>query len=504
MSVKRAERWRLLLGVVFAVGLSLAVPATSGATMPGTNGRIAFTKGVEPEPFKFEVDLWSMNPDGSGAAQLTTGDDASDGAYSADGSRFAFDRYNEVWIATADGSGARAIAVGSEQHTTATRWVANYEDPETSTVYPWVKVVEQREDRDFRSQPAFSPDGKALAVNHFSGTYVVEFICSVNAKNDESCNGTYNDFESDCEGCGSSIEAIDPDTGAVLATLVPRESGAYLSAPAYSSSGTLAYTREPEGDVDNNEIRIVPAPGSGSVLLVKGQVREPDFSPDGSRVAFNSGRHDIGIVAAAGGTPTFFSAPPPVPTNEVWFTRNPVWSPDGSLIAFGNAGGTGGFGLLTDGGVYLVHPDGSSVIQIQADATAPSSWQPIPIPPPPPPPIRARALKGKKKLKLNRKGVATVTKIVCGSSPCPLKATKAKLKVGKKRYGVKALIAKSLAAGATTQLRIKVKGKALTALESAHHGRLLLALAVTDVTGTQVLSFKPKILPPAKRHKMQR
>lgn len=500
----KAGRRRLILGVLGAALLALALPATSGATMPGNNGRIAFMKTVEAGEFKFETDLWSMNPDGSGATQLTTGEDASEGVYSADGSRFAFARYNEVWVAAADGSGARPIAVGSEQHTESTRWVANYEDPETSTVYPWVKIVEQRETRDNRSQPAFSPDGKALAVTHFSGTSVVEFICSVKAKNDTTCNGTYNDLESRCEDCGASIEAIDSDTGAVLATLVPRESGAYLSSPSYSGGGALVYAREPELDFEHNEIRVVLTPGAASIPLVQGRVREPDFSPDGSRVAFISGSHEIGLVAASGGTPTYVSVPPPLPGDDAWVTQSPVWSPDGTLIAYADLGAPGGgsLELYSDGGVFLMHPDGSNMTFVQGDAT-PTGWQPIPITPPPPPPVPARAVKGKKKVKLNKKGIATVGKIVCGSSPCALKATKSKLKVGKKRYGVKALIGKSLAAGATAPVKIKVKGKALAALKAKHHGRLALILSVTDATGTQALTFTPKVLPPAvkKHHK---
>jgi hypothetical protein len=503
-SAKGTARWQLLLVAFIAVGTTLALPATCGATMPGSNGRIAFQKGVESGVGMFDIDIWSMNPDGGGASQLTSGEDAFNGSYSPDGTRFTFDRYNEVWIAAADGSNARPIAVGSEQNSTTNRWVKNYEDPETSTVYPWVKIEEHREERDLRSEGAFSPDGKALAVSHYSGTFVIAFICSVNANNDVSCNGTYSDTETECEDCGSSIETIDADTGAPLATLVPKTGGVYQGAPAYSNNGALAFVRQPDGVFDAIEILSIPAPGAAQILLAKGQVGDPDFSPDGSRVAFTSGRHDIGIVPASGGAATTVPAPPPAPDNEVWFTENPVWSPDGSLIAFGNLGGKGGFGLLTDGGVYLMHPDGSNITQIQGDATTPTSWQPIPIPPPPPPPVRARAIKGKKKLKLNKKGIATVAKIVCGSSPCALKATKARLKVGKKRYGVKAITVKSLAAGATTQLKMKVKGKALTALKTAHRGRLDLTLAVTDATDAQALPFKPKVLPPPSKHNKKR
>jgi hypothetical protein len=503
LSAKEPGR-RLFLGVLAAALVALALPAASGATMPGNNGRLAFEKFSEKGEAETELQLYSVNSDGSDITQLTSGKDSSEGAYSPDGSLLAFDRYNELWLAAADGSGAHAIAVGSEQETEPTRWVANYEDPETGKTYPWVKIDERRDQRDIRSEPAFSPDGKTLAVEHYTGTFVIGFVCSVNAKNEQSCNGTYDGIEVHCDDCGSSIEAIDASTGAPLATLVPRTSGVQLTFPAYSSKGALAYTREAEGAFTEREILAIAAPGAAPVTLAKGEVREPDFSPDGTRVVFTSGRHDIGIVDATGGTPTIIPAPAPVAEDQAWFTRSPVWSPDGSLIAFGNAGARKGMERLRDGGVYLIHPDGSNLTLIQGNGTTPNSWQPIPIPPSPPAPIAARALKGKKKIRLNKRGVASVAKIVCGSSPCALKATKTKLKVGKKRYGVKAMVGTSLAASATAQLKIKVKGKALAALKAKHHGVLDLTLSVTDVTGTQSLGFKPKVLPAAGHRKKKR
>jgi Tol biopolymer transport system component len=501
-SAKEPGRRRLLFGAVLALALTLTLPATSGATMPGLNGRIAFQKATELSPSRFETQLWSMNPDGSGVTQLTSGKESAEPSYSPDGSRLAFGRYNEVWVAAADGSGAHAISVGSEHETETTRWVANYENPETHAVYPWVKVDEQREERDNLAEPAFSPLGSALAVAHYTATSVTEYICTVNADHDTSCNGTYSEFEFDCEDCGSSIEAIDATTGAPLATLVARTSGVYLGSPAYSHGGALAWTREP-GDGSDPEIRSLPAPGAATVTVARGQVREPDFSPDGARLAYTSGRHDIGIVPAAGGTPTIISAAPPIPADDAWSARSPIWSPDGSLIAFGDIGGSssGALDRFTDGGVYLMHPDGSNMTLIQGAASTPGSWQPLPVPPPPAPSIRARAAKAKKKLKLNKKGIAVLTKVTCGSSPCTLKATKPKLKIGKKRYAIKALVPKSLGAGGTAQLKIKVKGKALTALKAKHQGRLALTLTLSDITGPQSLVFKPKVVPAARHRK---
>jgi dipeptidyl aminopeptidase/acylaminoacyl peptidase len=488
------QRWGLLLAAVGAVVLGLVLPAMSSASMLGLNGRIAFTKSVETGELDFEAAVWAMNPDGSAATRLTTGVDASDGAYSPDGSRLTFDRYNEVWIAAADGSGARALFVGTEQETTKTRWVANYKDPEKATVYPWVKIEEDREARDTRSEPSFSPSGTALAVVHYSGTFVFTHVCSVPADKSTSCNGVYNGYDADCEDCGSSIDSIDASSGATLATLVPRTSGVYLSAPTYSSGGALAYAREAENE-DGNQVLSLAAPGAAPVVLASGEgISAPDFSPDGSRIVFASGQHTLGIVAAAGGPLATIPIPPPLPTDKLWIARSPIWSPDGSLIAFANLGapGTGGLESYRDGGVFLIRPDGTGLAQIQGEAAVPSAWQPIPL-------VAARAGKGKKKARFSKKGVAVVGTVVCGSTPCSLSATVRKLKVGKKRFSVKAIVPGSLLPGATAQLKVKVKGKALKALKAKHGGKLKLSLAVADTGVAQTLRFTPKLLPP-KQH----
>jgi len=494
-SIRLHRRFLLAAIAVMAVTMA-ALPAMSGATMPGGNGRIAFQKFAET-PEGNEVSIWSMNGDGSGAVRLTSGESASDATYSPDGSRLAFGRYDEIVVAGADGSSPRTISFGSTKRSNTTRWVANYEDPETGTIYPWVKIGEDREERDTRSEPSFSPDGSALAVAHYSGTYIISYVCSVNANNDTNCNGTYDEYFYDCVDCGSAIEAIDANTGALLAIVVPKTSGVYLDAPAYSPTGSVAYGRGAEGS-ETRQVLSVTSPGAPPTLLASGEdVNHPDFSPDGSRVVFSAGRHEIGIVAAAGGTPTVIPVPPPEPSTQVWFARSPIWSPDGTLIAFANIGASGAFETFADGGVFLMRPDGSGQTLIQGEATIPNAWQSLPLPPAAA--VRARAVKGKKKVRLSKKGVGVVGKVVCGSTPCSLKATGAKLKVGKKGFGVKAIVAKSLLPGGTATLKVKVKGKALAALKARRGGKLRLSVAVAEAGGSATLPFAAKLLPPKKQ-----
>jgi Tol biopolymer transport system component len=488
---------RFLLAAVAAMAALIALPATSGATMPGGNGRIAFQKFAETGS-STEVSVWSMNGDGSGAVRLTSGKDAFEGTYSPDGSRLAFGRYDEIIVAAADGSNPRLLAPGSTKETETVRWVANFEDPETGTVYPWVKIEERRLERDTRAEPSFSPDGTALAVAHYTSTEISEYVCSVNANNNPNCNGTYSENFYRCENCGSSIEAIDANTGAMLTTIVPKASGVYLSGPSYSSTGAVAYLRD-EAGAGPRQVLSVASPGAAPTTIASGQVNHPDFSPDGARVAYVAGNHEIAVVAASGGTPIVIPVPPPAPSSKVWSARSPIWSPDGSLIAFANTGSPGAFETFTDGGVFLMRPDGSGMALIQGDATIPTGWQPLPLPPPPA--VRARAVKGKKKVRLSKKGVGVVGKVVCGSNPCSLKATSAKLKVGKKRFGVKAIFPKSLLPSATAVLKVKVKGKAMAALKARRGGKLKLEVLVSEGSAAATLPFAPKLLPPKKQKK---
>jgi Tol biopolymer transport system component len=81
--------------VIAAVLGLLTVPAYAQATFPGLNGAIAFVSGG---------DIWTVNPDGSGMTQVTSGPEDDGGpAWSADGSTIAFSRADgggraDIWL----------------------------------------------------------------------------------------------------------------------------------------------------------------------------------------------------------------------------------------------------------------------------------------------------------------------------------------------------------------------------------------------------------------------
>ena len=100
--------------------------------------------------------------------------------------------------------------------------------------------------------------------------------------------------------------------------------------PALSAKGQLAYIKD--GQIWTAPL--TPASGAAGkpqrLLFDRGQDDTPVWSPDGTRLAFVSGRDDhsfIGVYTSAE-QPLLYVAPS---TN---FDEDPVWSPDGRSIAF--------------------------------------------------------------------------------------------------------------------------------------------------------------------------
>ncbi len=101
----------------------------------------------------------------------------------------------------------------------------------------------------------------------------------------------------------------------------------------------------PKGDVvvftRARQLWSVPIDGAKPAVRLfdqRGSASDPQFSPDGARIAFISGRGDHAFVAvyANAQTPIQYIAPS---TNRDWAPR---WSPDGSSIVFARRAGAGG------------------------------------------------------------------------------------------------------------------------------------------------------------------
>jgi hypothetical protein len=100
--------------------------------------------------------------------------------------------------------------------------------------------------------------------------------------------------------------------------------------PDWSPDGSkIAFWSDRSGNCD---IWVIPAAGGTPVQITTDPSADhrPDWSPDGSMIAFQSersGNDDIWVIPATGGVATQITTDPA-------FDNGPAWSPDGSKIAF--------------------------------------------------------------------------------------------------------------------------------------------------------------------------
>ena len=157
--------------------------------------------------------------------------------------------------------------------------------------------------------------------------------------------------------------------------------------PSWSPDGTrIAFdSSKAEGNLD---IYTVAPDGSDEVRLTTDPSADadPDWKPDGAQLAFTSdrsfGRQDIWRVNADGSDQ--FRVGPGV--SEAQVARDPAWSPDGELIVFARNGLWFPNGGCGDYALWTMRADGSEPVQItdpgdtcQEADTAPD-WQPLPGP----------------------------------------------------------------------------------------------------------------------------
>jgi len=147
--------------------------------------------------------------------------------------------------------------------------------------------------------------------------------------------------------CGAGAVAVayalDPQSGvwrrwfsdhlqlSNIAPLAERQA-VLVSAGVFTSVGRIAFTSDhPDG---NSEIWVMDADGTGQRRLTVGpgwaNNESPDWSPDGSKIAFDSdrdGHRQIYVMNADGTGQTNLS-------NSPAYDESPSWSPDGAEITF--------------------------------------------------------------------------------------------------------------------------------------------------------------------------
>jgi Tol biopolymer transport system component len=283
---KRREEtgMRPLLVTAVAVVAVLAVPGTALTAFPGDNGRIAFDSDRDGG----DVDVWTINPDGSDPLNLTADSPAADfsPAWSADGERIAFVRdpgtpeppaEAEIWVMRADGSGQKQLTDNDVD--------------------------------DF--DPAWSPNGRRIVFARDpdgSGPIDSELwiMRADGSRERQLTNNEVDDFEPAWSPNGRRI-AFDRDTD-------PN--------PAPEAADFDIFDIRPRG---GGERQLTDAAGFDG---------GPNYSPDGKKIAFDSERDgdpDVWVMRRDGTHPKQLTGEDPA---EEAVDILSAYSPDGKFIAF--------------------------------------------------------------------------------------------------------------------------------------------------------------------------
>lgn len=292
----------ILAAALLALAVSLAARPAEAA-FPGENGMVAYyTSG----------DVWTMEPDGSGATKLTTNFNyEGNPAVSPDGSKIAYEFFHGIWVMNADGSDSEQLTDGSTTD----------EDPVFS---------------DDGSKVVFTRNGDLWAMNSDGTSQANLTNTPANSERDPSFSPLGDKITYTRTGCD-----------------VP------------NGGGNCVYAMDDDGSNQTNltpELRI-PGCEDGPGYSHYGASREPAFSPDGERIVFsgslicpNTLGRDIWTMNSDGSGKTNLTNDHG--TGEI----QPAFSPDGTKIVFVSDENSSNLELWT------MNDDGSAMTRLTNDA----------------------------------------------------------------------------------------------------------------------------------------
>lgn len=297
----REARWLLVFLVALGTGL-LALGGRAEATFAGQNGALAF------ERFG---DVYLDYPDETGAQTISGDGVQANPAVSPDGTRVAYEYRYGIWVSNADGTGQRQVS-----------------DASPSTSYT-------------DSDPAWSPAGDEIIFSRYRSGDRDLWSVGLDGAHQRDLTNTpgYSEMDPAWSPTGDEISytrvGCEPPDGGMSCVFkmktdgtaqvnltpetslagCPNQPGYFhrgaSSEPSYSSDGAkIAY----RGTVtcphsSGTDIWVMGSDGGGKVNLTNDNGTSdthPTFSPDGTKIAFNSSRPNgapvgIYLIGAGGG-----------------------------------------------------------------------------------------------------------------------------------------------------------------------------------------------------------
>jgi Tol biopolymer transport system component len=282
---------------------------------------IAFTSRRAGGP---ELEIWRMNADGTGLTQLTTtavGVSPWEPAWSPDRSKIAFvGGDGDIYTMNPDGSGALNISNSGQEY-----------------------------------EPNWSFDGGRIVFTSARDDNTTGLAAEIWVMNADGSGQTRisNDIYEDRDGAWS------PDGSKIV----------------YSRD----YARYADFDDPRRflQILVMNPDGSGQAPLTEltSNNGKPAWSPDGTKIAFESdrgGHREVYVMNADGSSPVKLTTAP-----AGGFSGDPAWSSDGQRIAFTQASGPPVQGFSpTD--IWVMNADGSSPVQLMNDPVGDiqPTWEP--------------------------------------------------------------------------------------------------------------------------------